>query len=172
MRHGDRTKLIEREAGFSLVELLVVVMVIGILVAIAVPSFLGAQGSAKTKAATSNLRTALSSAKTVQTEEETYLVTDVATTVTKLEAAEPSLVWQEAPATEPEQISVVADTDTAALATRSKDGHCYYVVDDVSSVTGGVTYGKSVAAAADCPADLDTTTPGIAWAETPVAAGW
>src|SRR5688500_10229960 len=109
------TRRIRDESGFSLVELLVVVLVLGVLLAIAVPTFLTSQDKAKGKAATSNLRVALSSVKSVRAEEETYLVTDAETTVAKLEAAQPSFVWQEEPATVPEEISVTSDDDTAAL---------------------------------------------------------
>ncbi|MDQ3756463.1 MAG: prepilin-type N-terminal cleavage/methylation domain-containing protein [Actinomycetota bacterium] len=160
------------EAGFTLVELLVVVAVIGILATIAVTSLLGAQGKANRKAAASNLRVALVSAKTLHTEEETYLVTDAATTITRLGRQEPGLTWQAAPATASEQISVASDPDTAALATKAGDGHCYYVVDDVSSAASGTMFGRSAATAADCPAVTDTTAAGITWATSPKLAGW
>jgi type IV pilus assembly protein PilA len=161
-----------RQDGFTLVELLVVVLVLGILVVIAVPTFLRAQDGAKTKAATSNLRSALSSAKTMHAEHATYFVTDAVTTVTKFREQEPALTWQTAPSAAPEQIAVASDGDTAGLATRSRDGHCYYVVDDVSMVAGGTTFGRSAAQAATCTPALDTTTSGITWADSPKLAGW
>lgn len=169
-RADDRVE--SREAGFTLVELIVVVLVIGVLVAIAVPTFLGAQTKAKSKAATSNLRVALTSAKTLHTEQETYLVDDVTTTVAKLTEQEPTLTWQSAPAATPTEISVTSDPDTAALATKAQDGFCYYVVDDVSTTAGGTTFGKSATVATDCPAQVDTTAAGITWAENPKLAGW
>ena len=46
-----------REAGFTLVELMVVVLMIGILVALAIPLFNSAVGNAKTKTCYANLRT-------------------------------------------------------------------------------------------------------------------
>ncbi|MEA3077522.1 MAG: type pilus assembly protein PilA [Actinomycetota bacterium] len=44
--------------GFTLIELMVVVLIIAILLAIAIPSFLGARARASDRAAQSNLRTA------------------------------------------------------------------------------------------------------------------
>src|SRR3954453_8850319 len=54
--------------GFTLIELMVVVLIIAILIAIAIPTFLGAQNRARDRGAQSNLRNALTAAKTVATD--------------------------------------------------------------------------------------------------------
>ena len=70
-------KLIERrhkgnEEGFTLIELMVVVLIIAILIAIAIPTFLGARTRAQDRQAQSNLRNAFAAEKVVYTDNQTF----------------------------------------------------------------------------------------------------
>ena len=66
------TRPISEERGFTLVELLVVVLCIGILAAIAIPSFLNQRSKAQDASAKSDARTSQTAAETLFVNEGTY----------------------------------------------------------------------------------------------------
>lgn len=165
----------DKQGGFTLIELMVVVMIIAILIGIAIPAFLGARGRAQDTAARSNVRNALSSATAVFSENQEYFDTgDAATAGTMVNALvneEPSLTFVpegDPGSTAEKTISVrVASTngttnDTIFLAVLSKSGNCFFIrhVNTPGIATSG-SYQNKVsnvaanacdAAAADVPA--------------------
>ncbi len=119
------------DAGFTLIELMVVLLILAILLAIAIPTFLGVTKSANDRAAQSNLNTALLNAKAqYQNNSQAYPTT--ANLVTALTSAEPSLSFQAGASADQNHISVFVSTDTNALvlAAYSKaTSNCWIVVD-------------------------------------------
>jgi type IV pilus assembly protein PilA len=77
------------EAGFTLIELMVVLLIMAILLAIAIPTFLGVKGGAQDRAAQSNLSNALISAKSTYATNSSYL--QPASLVAVMSTQEPSL---------------------------------------------------------------------------------
>ncbi len=127
------------EGGFTLIELMVVVLIIAILIAIAIPTFLGARARAQDRAAQSSLRNALTAAKTIYTDTQSYSSVDT----TKLTAAEPSLTFKNATTNSTGQNDISVDAvsaSTFAAAVWSASGTCFYIKDVVSGAVG-TTYG-------------------------------
>jgi type IV pilus assembly protein PilA len=158
-------RLSEKEDGFTLIELMVVVLIIAILIAVAIPTFLGARKRAQDRAAQSNLRNSLTNAKAAYSDSEAYPAT--AAMVTELTSAEPQLTFQTTASTVVGQVSVQTDTaNEFAAAVMSKSGTCFFIRDVAHVVTGdpspGVYYG-STTTAANCTGAQAAGATGAAW---------
>jgi type IV pilus assembly protein PilA len=141
----------QREGGFTLIELMVVVLIIAILIAIAIPTFLGARQRAQDRAAQSNLRNALTAEKTYYTDNQQYSQ-DVAAGGA-LKSIENSLDWRAnaAPAVNG-AVYVLASgsaNDVVTLGAHSASGTCFYLKDTSTGASAGTTYAKGTCTALD-----------------------
>ena len=131
----------EREEGFTLIELMVVVLIIAILIAIAIPTFLGARSRAQDRAAESDLRNGLTAEKTVYTDNQAY----DATTAT-MKGIESSLNWNGAITTRPALTvttgTAVTTNDTVCLSETSKSGTVFNLADVGAGANAGTYYNK------------------------------
>jgi type IV pilus assembly protein PilA len=71
-------RLLHKEKGFTLIELMIVVAIIGILAAIAIPNFLRFQAKSKQSEAKSNLGAIGTSAESYRVEKDTYIISSIA----------------------------------------------------------------------------------------------
>ena len=143
------------EQGFTLIELMVVVLIIAILIAIAIPTFLGARARAQDRAAQSDIRNGLTAEKTVYTDAQTYS-TDTSTAGMK--GVESSLDWGG-------KLTVVTSPDnlSVCLTETSKSG-TVFAIADVSTGTNAGTYFAKVT----CPTLTNGAAPGTGF----TTGGW
>jgi len=161
------------EAGFTLIELMVVLLIIAILLAIAIPTFLGVTSGANDRAAQSNLTNGLTEAEAAyQNNAQGYAPTVALPTAFPVSGATdqyntsaPEFQWAAAASVSQNEVSIdpfaVSSTDTTdqgvALAILSKTGTCWYLINlqqtpgtgnASKQTTAGTFYGEKVKATA------------------------
>ncbi len=142
------------DEGFSLIELMLVLLVLAILLAIAVPTFLGTTAAADNRSAQSNLVTAFTDAKTqFQNGGQTYLVDGTQSAsafASLLDAAQLDLKFRagslgssaslgSSNSLTTISVAVSADGYGLVLAAFSVPGNCFYVVDNAGPLSSAST---------------------------------
>jgi type IV pilus assembly protein PilA len=154
----ERLERSRGEGGFTLIELMVVVLIIAILIAIAIPTFLGARQRAQDRAAQSDIRNAFTAEKTYYTDNQVYTATPA-----DLTAIEPSLQYV-AGAGSQTAVGVAVSASGAAVCLEkvSRSGRTFALYDLAVGAGAGTYYNRGA-----CPASV-TDTPPTGWGQN----GW
>jgi type IV pilus assembly protein PilA len=146
------------EQGFTLIELMVVVLIIAILIAIAIPTFLGARARAQDAAAKSDLRNGLTAEKTTYVDTQGYSNDTAVGGV--LKGIEPALKWGAGLNVVVGDV-VAGDKGVVCLDELSKSGKTFSIGDVASGGSAGTYYGKAACPAA--PTAANVVALGTAW---------
>lgn len=170
-RIQSRLQRMRDDEGFTLIELMVVVLIIAILIAIAIPTFLGARSRAQDRAAQSSLRNTVTAAKAIFTDNEDYSEADQSS----LTSEEPALTFAQAPANSTGQNNVVVDGDNAIApepksksflaAVLAENDNCWIIQDQLDPNVADA--GTKWFAIKDVDGACDTADASGTWYATP-----
>ena len=147
------------DAGFTLIELMVVLLILAILLAIAIPTFLGVTGGANDRATQTNLNTGITALKTQATQNsQSYGAGTAFIPAATMSKNEPALTWLDSLTVAQNTTAVAAPVTTATAGNSvsfsvSPDGNgvvevgfakggttansCWYIVDNLAAVGSG-----------------------------------
>ncbi|MCP5035459.1 MAG: type II secretion system protein [Actinomycetia bacterium] len=148
----------EGDEGFTLTEVMVAIMIIGILAAVGIPTFLGARARAHDKAAQAPVLTALLSAETLNAQAGAF--TAATTTALQAGVTSPTYLDSTTASTGPTLVSVYGHSSGFSAAVYSNSGTCYMLRQ---TSTGQTTYGTA--------SGSGTCTGSTAWSAA-TAASW
>ena len=117
---------IRAEKGFSLIELLIVIMILGILATIALPTFLGEQEKGYDADAKANTRNVVASVESCYTETKSY---DTCDTLTELEATDttPGVEMTDVVTKKEGAVAISATAETYTVTAYSKSEETFEV---------------------------------------------
>jgi len=128
---------------------MVVVLILGILLAIALPTFIGARTRAEEAAAKASLRVALTTGRAIYATSSARDPNDryLDATIPELQGVESSINWvdETTSSTNPTTVSKDSTTGVLFLAAFSQSGTCFFMADDppndtqYASLTGGTS---------------------------------
>jgi prepilin-type N-terminal cleavage/methylation domain-containing protein len=147
--HLDARAARSKEAGFTLIELMMVIVIIAILVAVLTPVFVGATTRAKDRAMQTSLVNALKAAKSVAADKDDY--TQATVTTLSTEAHEIKFVSSATAPSGQTTVSVAPlSTGYIVFGGQSKSGDCFYLADDM---LGSGTLKAQMGGTGGCAAD-------------------
>ena len=165
-----KQRMDREDEGFTLIELMVVLLIIAILLAIAIPTFLGARSTANARSTQENLRNALTAEKSNYTSTQSF--------ANGLSADEPSLTWASSAlntastdkgaakvetalytetvntAASPVSMTTAAGSSSTAdgvmIVGWAKDNNCYYIYQSENASLDFTAYAVSPATSSGC----------------------